>query len=126
MPPFLSVPTPRLAARCTAALAAALIVALNLLAVCPEAHAWLHAPAHEAACACPHPAPAGHADEAPADADSGCIVSLFTKGKAADCIGLEPTVVVARPAVPVRFAVTTFRRHAADHRFPPGCGPPAA
>ena len=111
--------------RLTAALSAALVLVLNLLAVWPEGHAWLHGHRDAPACACPH---GGATPDAPAEpeteSDHGCIVSLFAQGKTtwaggsplAPSPALHATALNVPPAAPAT-QMPRFLR-------PPGCGPP--
>jgi hypothetical protein len=130
--------------RCLAVLAVALVLALDFLAVSPQAHAWLHGHAPAAAavgCTCPHDAPrtvpapevgaAPHESsaalpgtDAPTDAEAGCIVSLFSAGHTG--VLLAP-VILAGPQLFLLGEIVVppaSRRAATAHRFPPGCGPP--
>ena len=110
--------------RLTAVLAAALVLALDLLAVSPAAHAWLHGHDPAApACSCGHHAEA--AAPAPADdREDGCIVSIFAQGK------LDGSTVphwCARPVAHVSASACfppAVAPAAVAHLLPPGCGPP--
>lgn len=65
---------PTLLARTTALLAVLLVLALAVLAASPELHERLHA--HDAAAS----TGAGQHGGAAADADDGCVVTLFAQG----------------------------------------------
>lgn len=117
----------RLRHRLTAALGAALVLVLNLLAVWPDGHAWLHG--HRAApeCACPHAkatgeSPSGGTEES----DHGCIVSLFAQGKTASFGGMVIAPLPALHATAIDAAPAAPAVRVARFRLPPGCGPPAA
>jgi hypothetical protein len=117
----------RLPHRLTAALSAALVLVLNLLAVWPDGHAWLHGHRVPPECACPHAdAMADSPSGEEAESDHGCIVSLFAQGTTA-CfggLGLAPSPAThasamgAPPTAPAAKAPRFLR--------PPGCGPPVA
>jgi len=117
----------RLPHRLTAALSAALVLVLNLLAVWPDGHAWLHGHRVEPACACPHEKTEADAPAEPeSESDHGCIVSLFAQGTTV-CfgeLGLAPSPAThasamgAPPTAPAARAPRFLR--------PPGCGPPVA
>ncbi len=131
--------------RCLAVLAAALVLALNVLAVSPLAHAWLHGhaasgsgcscphdsppPAAEPLCATPDAAASAHVGVTPAASvpggdEGGCIVSLFSAGHAGAVLA---PVAVPGPRVFVFGGLAlppALIFAAAAHRLPPGCGPP--
>jgi len=66
----------------TATASVALIFVLGLLAVVPEAHAWLHPRAssesHASTGRCHHDSDRGHTH--PLESDAGCVVDLFAQG----------------------------------------------
>lgn len=111
--------------RFTAALAVALVLALDILAFSPAAHAWLHGHDPAApACSCGH-----HTDDAaPApgdDPEDGCIVSVFAQGK---LDGAAVPLWCARPAAHVSAPACfppAVAPAAVAHLLPPGCGPPS-
>lgn len=114
-----------------------LIALLNLLAVSPGAHAWLHAhppPPSTAACAHDHaPDPAGTHDHdrstggaADDDDDRGCIVTQLAQGQLDSAAAPSIFVSGLRRVLAVLIApVADARPHGLDLRLPPGCGPPA-
>lgn len=115
---------PALRRRLTALVAVVLVLVLDVLAVTPAAHAWLHGKTSGAACTC-----SDHRDSAaPAagDAEDGCIVSVFAQGK----VGEGPAVFqMEAPGEQRNDPVTAppaLRLATVAHRYPPGCGPPAA
>lgn len=112
---------PPLAHRLTAVVGIALVLALNLLAVCPGTHAWFHALEKAPLCAHDH-APGGSPDHAVAD---DCIVVQFAHGGG----GLPLAPASVSPPLPVRFASPAIAGacgvRAPAHEFPPCCGPPA-
>jgi hypothetical protein len=119
--------TPRLAHRLSAVLGVALVLALNLLAVCPDGHAWLHAAPEKTLC--PH----GHAhDHAPSDRDGrqapdadDCVIVRFAQGNAS-CTAAPLLVPAPALASGATLAVAPDFAAASPARFlPPGCGPPA-
>jgi hypothetical protein len=109
--------------RLTAALGIGLILALNLLAVLPTAHAWLHdraAGAAHAACAHHRGGP-----DTPMPAEDDCAVVKFARGDGGFPLAFITVHAKARALVVVlgaREIVAAFTR---DVRLPPGCGPPA-
>jgi hypothetical protein len=117
----------RLPHRLTAAVSAALVLVLNLLAVWPAGHAWLHGQPVLSECVCPHAAAKGDSPSGEgAESDHGCIVSLFAQGATAWFGGLvlapspalDATATGATPTAPAAKAPRFLR--------PPGCGPPVA
>lgn len=116
--------------RVAAGLALALVVGLNVFAVSPDLHAWLHAGHVEAGAhaGCSHgpaageAAPAGHLPSE--TSDEGCVVTQFAQGQ----LGFEAPVVLAAALVASCTSShpdATARRAVADLFLPPGCGPPA-
>ncbi len=109
--------------RLVAMLGIALVLALNVLAVWPAGHAWLHAV--EKATACTH----GHAhDPAPAGGDAArddCAIATFAQGHAG--LALAPQFIFAPRAacVATLAAAPAFVAVSRAHLLPPGCGPPA-
>lgn len=120
---------PTVAHRFTAVLGIALVLALNLLAVWPEGHAWLHA----AKVSCDEPAHAhGHShDHAPGEdqddaEDDDCVIVQFAAGT----VGSTPaplfvTAPLFQPLTSLALA-SAIGAHPPAHLLPPGCGPPAA
>ena len=112
--------------RCVAAGMAGLVFLLGLLAVHPDAHAWLHgglpqATGHgHAGCNHDHPEP-----DAP-EADAGCVITQFANGQ----LGLELDGLIVANAAERTESLLRERSHAlveaSDHLLPPVCGPPAA
>lgn len=109
--------------RLVAGLALALVVGLNVFAVSPDLHAWLHAGHVEAGAhaGCSH----GPVDEhLPESSDEGCVVTQFAQGQ----LGFEAPVVLTFALCASRTSShpdATARRAVADLSLPPGCGPPA-
>lgn len=109
----------------TAFALAAMVFVLGLLALSPDLHARLHAPAGPApACTADH----DHADAAPAALadDSGCVVTLFAQGLPAPDLApqaLPPRLLVG-PALPPIPVAQAPRAPARLH--PPAQAPPAA
>ena len=103
--------------RGTAVLGIALVLALNVLAAAPAAHAWLHEGASARAC-----------DHGPAEtADSGddCVVAQFARegggGLAAWSFPAGPESRCDRTPAPPAATPAPVRLRL----LPPGCGPPA-
>ncbi|HRE80586.1 MAG TPA: hypothetical protein PLN52_06035 [Opitutaceae bacterium] len=116
-----------------------LVVALGLLAVSPDVHAWLHASdlshvhgtGDRAVC---H----GHGDSAPhvggdfsglpmADTDAGCVIELFSQGIETGPTGLVVGVYERREAVlslrlPAELCLSTPRYLRQPERGPPPSG----
>ncbi len=118
----------RLLHRCTAVLGIALVLALNVFAASPAAHAWLHA--REPDCACGHhAAPAAapiHSSDTPEAADHDCAVVQFAR---AGGDGFPGHVLFSAPALRCagRLAAPPAAPEFLRPRlFPPGCGPPRA
>ena len=111
---------PTLLARTAAVLAVLLVLALTVLAASPELHERLHA--HDAAAT----AAAGHHGEAAADADDGCVVTLFAQGLLAALafFALTFTGQKVRTAAFARFA--PILPDAPPYRLRPTQAPPAA
>jgi hypothetical protein len=111
----------------TAVLGIALVLALNVLAVWPTGHTWLHAV--EKKISCPHShahndTPTSEEDDRDAEADD-CIIVKFAQGGASFTATpeffLAPlTVRVATRAIPRSFAAASPAQ-----LLPPGCGPPS-
>jgi hypothetical protein len=111
--------------RFTAVLGIALVMALNLLAVWPEAHAWLHGESDEECHRAPTQSgaafsPAGHETD-----EESCVVTQFAHGHSG--LGVAPALLAAPLVVPSAACVATdsFSASAPAHLLPPGCGPPA-
>lgn len=130
---------PTLWQRWVACASVALVVALGLLAVSPDAHAWLHASQvghghgldERAGC---H----GHGHGSPlvgddlsrlpmADVDAGCVIELFSQGIETGLIGLEVGGYERRGAVlslrlPAELCLSTPRYLRQPERGPPMSG----
>jgi len=106
--------------RLVALLGVALVLTLNLLAVCPEAHRWLHSAEKTAHAAC-----GGNHDPGPSSEDDRCAIVQFSQG--VDSLGLAP-VLLRAPAL-ARFATLSFPAAflaaTPEHLLPLGCGPPS-
>lgn len=109
--------------RVVAALGVALVLALNLLAVAPGAHALLHEGRQsDSQAACAH---RGCAPDTPPPDDDNCVVVKFSQGHGG--FAVTPFVVVAA-AAPIVVALEAGPRLAVRppaFLLPPGCGPPA-
>lgn len=113
----------RLPHRFTAVLGVVLVLALNVLAVLPAAHAWLHQPTTEATQpACKHH---GCGSDSRAPADDDCAVVKFAHGHGG--LAVAALVVEARACVLVTVLGSgdDLAVPAPAFRLPPGCGPPA-
>ncbi len=91
--------------RVVAAGAAALVLMLAILAVCPSLHAWLHGEKH-------------------LDADDDCAVVLFSQGVTpalAAITAVAATLRVLTEGIPAPASLHLTARH---FQFPPACGPP--
>jgi hypothetical protein len=92
--------------RVVAAGAAALVLMLTILAVCPSLHAWLHGEKH-------------------LDADDDCAVVLFIQGVTPALAAVAVAAATLRflaDRLPVPAPLHLTARH---FEFPPGCGPPS-
>jgi len=109
--------------RLTAGAVAVVIGVLGLLAVSPEAHAWLHG--HDSGDTCGH---SHHAHDstvpAPLGEDEGCVVWLFAQGidsgVAAMVLDVRPAASVAEsPAAPEELRLSPPRYLRRPERGPP-------
>ena len=98
---------PKFFHRLTAGACAGLVLALAVLAACPQLHEWLHG---------------GH----DLGDDDGCVVTLFAHGVTQ--AGAAPALVVAAPRLLPEKLPAPRAIFLAESRFqhPPGRGPPAS
>jgi hypothetical protein len=128
---FCSIPAHTYLHRLTAAVGVALVLALNLLAVWPDGHAWLHPTPAKTSYPHTHAHTPSH-DHAPSDGDGSretgaddCVVVKFAQGNA-NCAAapllLSAPVLASRATLSV---TPDFVAASPAHFLPPGCGPPA-
>lgn len=119
-------PRPAVAHRLTAVLGVALVLALNLLAVCPEAHAWLHG--GQAGALDGEGGPTIRAASAPPEraADDDCVVVKFSHGHGGFALTPVRPDLLSRLVVAVPAGGRALRAGPPAHLLPPGRGPPAA
>jgi hypothetical protein len=110
--------------RLTAVLGIALVLALNVLAVMPAAHAWLHGGDTDAPAApCRHH---GCAHESPAPAeDDDCVVVKFAHGDGGLVTSSFVVEAHAHPLLAPFGLRHALPAPAPAYLLPPGCGPPA-
>jgi hypothetical protein len=114
--------TPSFLTRFTAGAGIALVLLLNVLAACPEAHEWIHSHFEHAA----HDANAtgSHHHDADKPDEDGCVVTLFAHGVITATVFAALIVVIFRLVAVPALPGEALRLSAPPYLLPPLCGPP--
>jgi hypothetical protein len=113
--------------RLTAVVGMALVLALNVLAVWPTGHTWLHRAEKKSSCSHPHAhehAPARGEDDRDGEADD-CVIVQFAQGGASFAAAPEFSPAPLTVRVATLATSRSFAAASPAHLLPPGCGPPS-
>jgi len=114
--------TPSLSTRLVAGAGVVLVLLLNVLAACPEAHEWIHG--HEGHAAHGANATGSHHHDTDKPDEDGCVVTLFAHGVVTATVFAALIVALFRlVAVPARPGEAPCL-YAPRYLLPPLCGPP--
>jgi hypothetical protein len=114
--------TPSLFTRLVAGAGVALVLLLNVLAACPEAHEWIHG--HEEPAAHGANATGSHHHDADKPDEDGCVVTLFAHGVITATIFAAIIVALFRLVAITVQPGEALCLSAPPYWLPPLCGPP--
>jgi ABC-type Fe3+ transport system permease subunit len=106
----------------TAVFAALLVLALAVLAVSPELHAWVHG--HDGVSLKGTATPSSHDDQQADHDDDGCVVTMFANGVILSALGLFVISALWQFINLVSRMEKAGYRQTLRYWLPPLCGPP--
>jgi hypothetical protein len=114
--------TPSFLTRFTAGAGVALLLLLNVLAACPEAHEWIHG--HEEHATHGANATGSHHRDADKPDEDGCVVTLFAHGVITATVFAALIVALFRLVAVTAQPGEALCLSAPHYLLPPLCGPP--